>query len=103
MFRFGYAAGQIVGVIDALSIPVIWVSPSVWKRSFMLGKDKEFSRVKAIEAFPDMRALFARKKDHGRAEAALIALWGYQNTLATAGRGAPSGRAHAALPEAQSE
>ncbi|MDQ0505971.1 RuvC family protein [Xanthobacter agilis] len=76
MFRFGYAAGQIIGVIDALRIPVKWVSPASWKRSMNIGADKEKSRALAIETFPDLRDRFRRKADHGRAEAALIALWG---------------------------
>lgn len=102
-FKFGYAAGQIIGVVEALSIPVVWVTPGAWKRSFGLDKDKERARARAIEAFPHLRSSFARKKDHGRAEAALIGLWGVTNTLATAGRGAPSGSVARALPEAQFE
>lgn len=102
-FKFGYAAGQVVGVIEALDIPVVWVAPAVWKRSYGLDRDKERARARAIETFPHLRDRFARKKDHGRAEAALIGLWGATNTLATAGRGAPSGGARVALPEAHSE
>jgi hypothetical protein len=38
------------------------------------GKDKESARQKAIATFPAAHGLFGRKKDHQRAEAALIAL-----------------------------
>jgi crossover junction endodeoxyribonuclease RuvC len=48
------------------------VRPNVWKRSLgLLGKDKEASRLKAMSLFPS--AGLMRKKDHGRAEALLLA------------------------------
>lgn len=75
-FKFGYACGQILGVIEGLNIPVQFVTPQMWKKHFRLTADKEDARRKAIETFPYDRAAFARKKDHGRAEAALIARWG---------------------------
>jgi hypothetical protein len=74
-FRFGQATGTVAGVVAALGIPVEWVAPSRWKRSFGLSADKEPSRLRAIETWPASAHLFARKKDHGRAEGALLALW----------------------------
>jgi crossover junction endodeoxyribonuclease RuvC len=48
----------------------------VWKRFWHLpGKDKEAARQKALQLFPDAHAALARKRDHGRGEAALIALY----------------------------
>jgi hypothetical protein len=38
--------------------------------------DKESSRQRALRLFPNAHTLLARKKNHGRAEAALIALTG---------------------------
>lgn len=38
------------------------------------GKDKDAARALAIELWPAQAQLFARKKDQGRADAALIAL-----------------------------
>jgi crossover junction endodeoxyribonuclease RuvC len=52
------------------------VSPAQWKRAMHLTSDKEQSRARALETFPVCAHHFARKKDHGRAEAALIALYG---------------------------
>jgi crossover junction endodeoxyribonuclease RuvC len=49
------------------------VSPAVWKRHFKLSADKEASRALALRLFPATAEHFSRKKDHGRAEAALIA------------------------------
>lgn len=75
MFRFGQAVGAVAGVVGALGLPVEWVVPGRWKRTFGLGSDKEASRLRAIETWPTSAHLFARKKDHGRAEAVLLAAW----------------------------
>jgi crossover junction endodeoxyribonuclease RuvC len=76
-FRFGRSLGIVEGVIAGRGIPILWVAPGVWKRSYGLGQDKDASRQRAIERWPHTASLyFGRKKDHGRAEAALIALWG---------------------------
>lgn len=74
-FKFGRAVGVAEGVCDGLGIPVSWVTPAKWKKALGLGADKEQSRQKAIRLWPASASLFARKKDHGRAEAALIALY----------------------------
>jgi Holliday junction resolvasome RuvABC endonuclease subunit len=76
-FKYGRAVGAIEAAITLCSIPVEIVEPSAWKRFWKLpGKDKESSRQKALQLFPTAHAVLARKKDHGRAEAALIALYG---------------------------
>lgn len=75
MFRFGQSLGTIAGVCGALGLPVTWVSPSKWKREAGLDSTAERSRARAIETWPDHAALFARKKGHNRAEAALLARW----------------------------
>jgi crossover junction endodeoxyribonuclease RuvC len=74
-FAFGRALGLVEGVITGNGIAVHWVSPARWKRDMRLGKDKGESRRRAIELWPDKAGLFARVKDDGRAEAALIAYW----------------------------
>jgi crossover junction endodeoxyribonuclease RuvC len=62
------------------------VEPPKWKRSFHLhGKDKEGARQLALQRFPSAHALLARKKDHQRAEAALIALFEVGQTMSTGG------------------
>lgn len=88
-FNFGHTAGAIEGAIAVLGIPYELLAPVVWKRHFQLvGQDKEASRAKAIELWPD--APLIRKKDHARAEALLIARSGFtrytnDNTLREAG------------------
>lgn len=76
-FNFGKSYGTALGVIGALKIPTCHVSPTRWKKYFGLSADKEEARALAISKWP--AALhFRRKKDNGRAEAALLALYGYQ-------------------------
>ena len=72
-FKFGCAYGMAQGVIAAHAIPVTFVAPSKWKRHFGLSADKEESRARALQLWPSRSDLFQRKKDHGRAEAALLA------------------------------
>jgi crossover junction endodeoxyribonuclease RuvC len=74
-FKFGRGCGAVEATIQLLEIPLTIIEASAWKRKFHLrGGDKESGRQLAIQLFPAAHALFARKKDHGRAEAALIAL-----------------------------
>ena len=75
-FKYGRAVGAIEATIALCSIPVELIEPSAWKRHWHLpGKDKESGRQKALQLFPAAHAALARKKDLGRAEAMLIALY----------------------------
>jgi len=74
-FKYGRAVGAIEAVLACCEIPMTVVEPSAWKKAHHLrGGDKESGRQRALQLFPAAHALFARKKDHGRGEAALIAL-----------------------------
>jgi len=76
-FKYGRAVGAIEATVALCSIPMEIVEPSAWKRFWHLpGKDKEQARQLALEKFPAAHASFARRKDHGRAEATLLALYG---------------------------
>ncbi len=83
MFKFGYVAGFLAGVISAHFIPITMVSPRQWKREMMVSAEKDAARARASELLPSHCDLFVRVKDHGRAEAALIALWARQYLAAT--------------------
>jgi crossover junction endodeoxyribonuclease RuvC len=79
MFRFGFACGVVEGVAGGLNRPVQYVTPQVWKRHFGLSQDKDASRQLAIQMWPELAPLaFKFKHSHGKAEAALIAVWGYR-------------------------
>lgn len=74
MFTFGRALGTVEGICAALELPVDYLAPRVWKSKLGLGKDKSASRALASRIWAPQRELFARVKDDGRAEAALIGL-----------------------------
>ena len=78
-FTFGHGVGSIEATFAVLGVPLTRVTPATWKKHFGLGKDKNDSRRKATELWPAKSSYFARVKDDGRAEAALIARW-FQET-----------------------
>lgn len=80
MFRFGAAYGTARGIVQALGIPTQLVTPNRWKKHFRLDSDKEKSRALALRLWPTS-AHFARKKDDGRAEAALLARFAAETML----------------------
>lgn len=75
-FSFGRGFGQIEGILAAIRIPHTLVTPQVWKKKLGVPADKGGARLFASRLFPDHAKLFARVKDDGRAEAALIAYYG---------------------------
>jgi len=77
-FSFGRSLGEIVGAVAANFIRMQFVRPAKWKREMGLTHDKEHSRRAASARWPKAAELFARGKDDGRAEAALLALYGAQ-------------------------
>jgi len=79
-FAFGEAYGLVRGVMAGLCIPTHTVAPAVWKKALRLGSSKESSRLMAMEIWPEDARVFKRVKDDGRAEAALLALYGKTNT-----------------------
>jgi len=74
MFNFGQSFGVIKGICAALSLPIYFVRPSKWKKHFnLINTNKDASRTKAIELYPNSSDDLARKKDSNRADAILIA------------------------------
>lgn len=57
------------------------VTPASWKKFHRLGPDKDASRELAKRMFPAVSGQFNRVKDHNRAEASLIALYGAEKML----------------------
>jgi crossover junction endodeoxyribonuclease RuvC len=76
MFAFGRGVGQFEGVIAACRVPVSYVSPPTWRRAMSVPPGKDGSRLRASQLLPAYAERWRRAKDDGRAEAALIALWG---------------------------
>jgi crossover junction endodeoxyribonuclease RuvC len=74
MFNFGQSFGVIKGICSALSLPIYFVRPTKWKRHFNLIKtNKDASRTKVIEIYPEISSKLYRKKDSNKADAILIA------------------------------
>ena len=76
-FNFGLGFGMWLGILAALEIPHQQVHPRTWKTSMLpdMGKEKDASRLKAMQMYPSTAKDLTRKKDHGRAEALLMAVW----------------------------
>lgn len=75
-FRFGYATGAVTGAVTANMIPATLIPPTVWKMQMGVTHDKATSLAMARKLWAPRADLFKRKKDDGRAEAALLAEYG---------------------------
>lgn len=86
-FNFGDGFGQVKAVFRALGMQPVLVEANSWKHYYGLrGSEKDASRQLAITRFPAAAGQLRRMKDHGRAEALLIAL--YHESADHAGRNA---------------
>ena len=70
--------GVIRAVLALNNVSLIYVPPQTWKKFHGIPpkSDKEHSRGLALQLRPDLAGLLARKKDHNRAEAILLGLYG---------------------------
>lgn len=77
MFRYGEGFGIIKGILAGLGIPYTLVTPQEWKKEMMSGmsKEKGASILRVNQLFPEID-IGNRKKDHGKADAILIAEYG---------------------------
>lgn len=79
--RFMRAVGSQESIIACLNVPIRYIVPQRWKKFYGLkGSDKERSRATALQRFPELGPMLTRKLDHGRAEAALLAAYGFEMT-----------------------
>jgi len=75
-FRFGRAVGALQATLGCAEIPYVLIAPAVWKRFYnLIGKNKEASRLLAIQRYPVAASHLQRKKDHQRSEALLLAMY----------------------------
>jgi crossover junction endodeoxyribonuclease RuvC len=80
-FRFGDGYGSIKMALVGHGWERHRVTPAKWKRHFRISSEKAVSRSLAAARFPAQAGLFARVKDDGRAEAALLALYALETNL----------------------
>lgn len=74
-FSFGRSFGLVEGVVAGLFLPLTLVRPQVWTKALNVSRDKGSHRRAASNLWPKDAALFARVKDDGRADAALLCHW----------------------------
>jgi crossover junction endodeoxyribonuclease RuvC len=76
MFSMGQSLGVVLGVLAACEVPTTTIPPRTWQKALDVPQGKDGSRYRAAQLFPDEAGMFARVKDDGRSDAALIALYG---------------------------
>lgn len=78
-FSFGEGKGMILGAAAALGISNTQTKPTQWKKVMRIPADKRAAVARATQLFPHLGELFKGPRGgvfDGRAEAALIALYG---------------------------
>ena len=77
-FKVGYGMGLWVGIVVSLGFPYTLVAPVTWKKKMLkdMPKEKDASRSRAIQLFPNTADHLNLKKHHDRAEALLLAEYG---------------------------
>lgn len=78
-FSFGEGKGILLGVAAANGTPITQVKPAQWKKMLRVPADKRAAVQRASQLFPAVSPLFKGPRGgvfDGRAEAALIALFG---------------------------
>jgi crossover junction endodeoxyribonuclease RuvC len=81
MFRYDCSYGALKMALAACGVPYTVIAPAKWKPAVgvLKGANKESSRQRALQLFPDQAVNMARRKDHARADVLLIAYYGIKN------------------------
>lgn len=78
-FAFGMARATVTSTLEVLGVSAGFITVPTWKRTIGIGAgrgQKSTARAEAIRRWPQHAGVFARVKDDGRAESALIGLAG---------------------------
>lgn len=75
-FSFGKVTGIAIGLIAGIGLTPREVNPAKWKKDLLVPANKDGAKHRASVIFPHCTNGWKRVMDHGRAEAALIALYG---------------------------
>ena len=75
MFCMGEGFGIWKGLITGLGYQMHLITPQAWKKDMMngMGKEKDASRLRALQLYPQFAEELKLKKHHGRADALLLA------------------------------
>jgi crossover junction endodeoxyribonuclease RuvC len=98
VFAFGKCYGIILGVLAARRIPTTLVAPVSWKRTLGVPKAKDGARARASQLLPEAAHQWRLRKHDGRAEAALLALYGARQLTGKTVLTVTDARRQAALP-----
>jgi crossover junction endodeoxyribonuclease RuvC len=79
MFSLGRSFGIIIGVLAAVGVPYTFVAPRKWKSALGVPAAKDGARARASQLLPEAAHQWPLVKHDGRAEAALISLYGRQS------------------------
>ncbi len=79
MFNFGQSFGILKGICSAMRLPMFFVRPAKWKKYYnLINSEKDASRTRAIEIYPEFSSQLSKKKDSNKADAILIASFYYE-------------------------
>jgi crossover junction endodeoxyribonuclease RuvC len=77
-----FSFGQAVAAVDCAALSsgaaIHYVTPQAWKKAMQCPAEKDGARMRASQLLPAHRHNWDLKKHDGRAESAMIALYGYQ-------------------------
>lgn len=76
MLSFGRGGGIIETALTANLISLTFIGAATWKKAVGCPTGKDSARARAAQQFPAFATQFKRVSDDGRAESALIALYG---------------------------
>lgn len=79
-FEFGRGTAYLETAVVSAGLPLRMVDPGAWKGAMRV-RGKASPRLEAQRLFPMVASMFARVKDDGRAEAALIAAYAARKWL----------------------
>lgn len=74
-FSFGAVFGSVMGILHYYGCRTTRVRPALWKANMRVTASKESSIARAIQLVPEAAQVLDRKKDDGRAESLLIAMY----------------------------
>jgi len=85
-FSFGYSTGVIVGVLSELRVICDQITPQAWKKAAgLIGTEKDASRIKALESYPQIKDLQKKGKGQALADAIYICRAGAEIKLKNQG------------------
>lgn len=81
--RSGINYGILLGVLQGRGVRFTEITPQRWKKHFnLIGRDKNESRVLCLRNWGEQVGMYLdKKKHHGRADAILIARYGYETEI----------------------